>query len=180
MIEQIETKIIERLQARWATNGGATALAMFDVGKDFEDVLTNAALSIATEKIGFSRKSEGFEVKIQIAVYVCFKDVGSSKGRRTGVYPMVLGTVAILAGQDLGLEDIDELVPDGSAVEVFHENLKKRGMVGFRIPFTTAFVIDRLLDDATITKLLSEGISYHLDGNATTDAHDEVTYPEEE
>lgn len=176
MIEDIEQGIIDRLKALWPDHGGSTALNVFDIGNDFSDVVGNAAISIATESIGLSTLPDlGIKLTPQTSVYLCFKHVANAKGRRFGAYPMVLGVIGILTGQDLDL-DIDYLMPAGAAQEIYHETLKSKGLVGWKIPFTTSFDIERLGDDETAVALISEGLFYHLREDAEENGHDELSY----
>jgi Domain of unknown function (DUF1834) len=176
MIESIEQAMIGRLKDCWPEHGGATVLDTFDIGNDFSDVISNSAVSIATESIGMRALPElSLELKPTIIVYVCFKQVANAKGRRFGVYPLVLGIIGILTGQDLDLE-IDPIMPAGAAQEIFHETLKQKGMVGWKIPFTTSFDIDRLDNESVATALIAEGLSYHLDSDDVDNARDEILY----
>lgn len=179
MIDQIEQAILNRLRAHWQAHGGPVEMNVFDIGTDIKDVLKTPCVSIATERVGIRKIVSGtYELKPYIYLYICCKGVSGGKGRRLGVYPLVMGVLGILVGQELEEYDleIDPLMPEGPAVEIEHETLQKMGFITFRVGFSTTFDIEQLDSDEVAMALISEGLSYHLRSDAITDAHDEITY----
>jgi len=177
-ISEIENAILTRLKSKWSVKGGSTAVHEFDIGLDFEDILKTPAVSVTTEQIGLRHIVDmSFEIRPRLTVYMVFKNVGGPKGRRVGLYPMVLGVVGILAGQCLGLE-IDPLMPERSAQEIFHKNLKEKGLLAYKVDFSTSFDIDRF-DDEDLQRLISTSLQYYMNRESeTADLTDIVTFEE--
>ncbi|HEX2955725.1 MAG TPA: phage protein Gp37 [Chitinispirillaceae bacterium] len=178
-ITDIENAIVERMKKKWAAHGGITAVHEFDIGSDFESTLKTPAISVTTERIGLRHIVDmSFEIKPRLTIYMVFKNVGSLKGRRVGLYPMVLGAIGILAGQDLGIE-IEPLMPDGSADEIFHKNLKELGLLAYKVSFVTSFDIERINDDEDVQKLIATGLYYYMKRDSEeADATDVVNLEE--
>lgn len=175
MIEEIEAGIIDRIKDKWQRHGGITKVSTFDIASDFDTLLNPPAISVATETIGIRRIADGWELKPRISIYLAFKNVRSEKGRRQGVYPMILGTIGILAGHDLDLE-IDDLMPVGQAQEIYHEQLKQKGLIVWRVNFETSFDILRMDDDSEAVRLISEGLHYFVNNSESQNANDEISY----
>lgn len=177
VISDIENAILDRLRSKWAVKGGKTPVHEFDIGLDFEDVLKTPAISVSTEQIGLRHIVDmTFELKPRLTAYLVFKNVGGPKGRRAGLYPMVLGTIGILVGQNLNI-DIEPLMPAGSAQEIFHKGLKEKGLLAYKISFETSFDVDRF-DDETAEKLIALGNYYYLDNREGAVASDIIEFEE--
>lgn len=177
MIDEIETGIVSYLQQQWPENGGDTALTEFDINLDFEDIVKYPSVSVATERMQVRESTPGtFKMRPTISLYSVYKDVGRANIRRLAIYPMVVASMRMLAGQTLGL-DIDELIPT-SIDEVHHEKLKDMGAICFQTQFITGFTTESIDPQDAVT-LLCENLKYFLgDDNTpgTENATDIITY----
>jgi hypothetical protein len=181
-LQAIEEAVLAFLQAHWPSGAGETKVAVFDIAKDFEDILATPALSVAIERVGWRKMvglDSGYELAPETSIYLVNKNVGGPKGRRQGVYPMVLGAAGILVGQELGL-DIDPLMPVGAIEEIFHDNLKKIGCCAFKVGLRTSFDISMSDFGAAGSQLLTSGVEYYrLPAGEEADMEDEITVGEE-
>jgi hypothetical protein len=179
-ISAIEEAILARLRSRWAACGASDRIEEFAIGIDFDDILGTPAVAVTTERIAVERVVDGvFSLSPVINIYVAFKDPGKPDKRRSGIYPIVLGTLGILAGQKCGL-DIDALEP-GEISEVFHDSLKRKGCVAFRLQFSTSFDIEMDGDGEELVALMAIGVQYMRQdpSQETPDAEDEIEIPQE-
>jgi hypothetical protein len=181
-ISDIENGIIALLQERWSAAGITERVEEFNVGLDFEDIAGTPAVSLATERIGVERITDGnFKISPIVSLYIVFKNVADPAARRAGIYPLALGSMAILANQKLGL-DIDPLQPAGDMVEIFHAALKARGLIGFKLILETSFDIEMVGDGVDLIKLAAIAVHYMRQDPAIDDpdAIDEIEIPQGE
>jgi hypothetical protein len=178
MLAEIEEAIVELTREKWPDQGGTTVVNEFDIELDFERVLNTPGLAVAIETVALRRNPDGSIHFIPtISVYLVFKNVGQPAQRRRGIHPMIVGTVCILSGSDLGL-DIDPLLPI-SAGELLHEQLKAKGLIGFRLQFTSGFDVEKV-DGEDAVRLMSESISYYKESETTAPkASGTINYPEQ-
>lgn len=180
-ISDIEAGILSLLQERWTAAGIAERVEEFNVGMDFGDLLGVPAISLATENIGIERIADGnFKITPVISLYIAAKNPADPAARRAGIYPLVIGTIAILANQKLGL-DIDPLVP-GDAAEIFHAALKEKGLIGFKLAFSTSFDVEMVGDGVDLVKLAAIAANYMRQDPAQEDPDisDEIEIPQED
>jgi hypothetical protein len=174
MLAEIEESIPNILRSKWDAMGGTVVVGVFDINKDFEDIIKTPAVSVAIEYIGLNVVVDGVVTfKPNIAVYQVFKDVGKPDQRRQGVYPIVMGCIRILTGSTLDLE-IEGLEPVSSN-EIYHETLKKLGLICFKTSFKSSFN-EESMDDADVVRLLSEGLNYYKDNTDTLLVNDGVEF----
>lgn len=181
MISTIENAMLAMVRDRLASAGVTDRIEDFNVATDFEDILGTPAMSVITEQMAFELIADAtYRVSPSIAAYVVFKNPADPAARRAGVYPLVLAIAAILANRKLGL-DIKPIQP-GNAVEIFHANLKEKGLVGFKIAFTTSFDIDMVSDGEELVKLATIVANYMRQDPAQEDPDhtDEIQIPQEE
>lgn len=180
-ISDIESGMLALLQERWTAAGITERVEEFNVGMDFGDLLGVPAVSLATENIGVERIADAtFKISPAISLYIAFKNPADPAMRRAGIYPLVIGTIAILANQKLGL-DIDPLIP-GDAAEIYHAALKEKGLIGFKLTFTTSFDIEMVGDGVDLVKLAAIVANYMRQDPAQEepDMSDEIEIPQEE
>lgn len=175
----IEEKMLEHLQANTLCDGDGELVSEFDVRtSDALDTINNPpAVCIATERIGF-RKIENGTIRWTplIIVYLVFKNVSNSRDRRHGAYPMLEGIVRLLSFQDFGL-DIEPLMP-GDADEIDHRALANRGLIGFKVSFTTSFDVSKFIAQEESVRFLVSAIKYYSqrpNDDGIEDAQDTVS-----
>jgi len=155
-LKTIEEAVIARLLSKWPKG-----TAEFDIGKGFENILAkNQAISVTIERvlIGSPRTLDSlYELQPVVSVYACFKSVQPDT-RRSGVYPMVVATAALLVNKDLGLK-IEPFVPHGPIMEIYDQTLNANKMAAFKIDVRTAFDLD-ITDEETLEKLLATANDY--------------------
>ena len=176
MIAEIETGIINYLREKWPVHGSDKSINEFDINRDFDDIINTPAVSVATEKVGVrSVDDETLEIKPVISLYIALKNVSKPDQRSHSILPIVVAVLRMLHKQNVELVDIEGLQPVGCS-EVFHENLKKKGLAGWKLTFTTLFEVETI-DDADAIRLLSEGLSYYVGEEfATEHATDSIDY----
>jgi hypothetical protein len=158
----IEEKMLDHLQANALRDGTGELISEFDVRtSDALDTINNSpAVCIATESIAFRKIDEGtIRWTPLIIVYMVFKNVSNSRDRRHGAYPMLEGIIRLLSFQKLGL-DIEPLIP-GEADEIDHQALTNRGLIGFKVPFTTSFDVSKFIAQESAVRFLVSGIKYY-------------------
>jgi len=151
----LENAVIARLMPKWPKG-----TVEFDVGKGFESVLANQAISVTTEKIMFGEsglQDFAYELQPVVSVYMLFKSVQPAT-RRSGIYPIVVATAALLVGSDLGL-DIKPFAAQGPIVEIFHSALAANKMAAFRLDLLTSVTPDAG-DEETLEKLIMTANDY--------------------
>jgi hypothetical protein len=82
------------------------------------------------------------------------KNPADPEKRRQAIYPFILGIAQVLFGQTLGLE-INPLEPVGNITEIYHEVLKDRGLIGYKMVFETSYNIDMDSPDESGVRLLT-------------------------
>lgn len=159
MISNIERNALDWLQQRWPVDINEKRIAQFDIGKDFSDINQFPAVAAATESIGMRRNPDGsISFAPVISLYLVFKNVARPDQRRAGIYPIITGVVSLLSGRTLGLE-IEPLLPL-PAKEIYHNQLKEIGGIGYLLQFKTDFDIDKI-DEQQAIDLLSIAIKYY-------------------
>lgn len=177
MLGEIETGIISRLRDLWPEHGGGKNISQFDIGKDFSDINSFPAISAAIESIQPRRNADrSINLSPTVSLYLVFKSVARPDQRRAGMYPIVLGVIGLLSGSRLDL-DIEPLLPV-SADEIYHEQLKKTGSIGYRLRFKTDFDCE-LIDTGDAVNLISLGLTYYDGPTDVEMARDEITFTEE-
>jgi hypothetical protein len=175
-LTSIEEKMLEHLQANALCDGNGEPISEFDVRtSDALDTINNPpAVCIATERVAFRRIDDGtIRWTPLIIVYLVFKNVSNSRDRRHGAYPILEGIVRLLSFQTLGL-GIEPLMP-GDADEIDHRALTDRGLIGFKISFTTSFDVSKFVAEDTAVKFLTSGIKYYVQpDDGVEDAQDIV------
>jgi hypothetical protein len=134
----VEDALLARLKDRRLEDGTGLRVDEFDIQRDFDDLRTPVQVASAIEDLGLRRvTNEVFTCEFTVMLYVAFKSVRGDRARRRGTYPLVMSIIAILSGQDLGM-DIEELQP-GRAQEIFHQTLRDKGYIGWKIPLKSSF-----------------------------------------
>jgi hypothetical protein len=177
MLAALEQAIVDFAREQWPEHGGAGQVTEFDIGNDFDDIIGTPAMAVATEAIALKRNADGsINFKPTVSVYLAYKNVGKPDQRRKGISPILTGAIAILSNRTFDI-DIEPLLPL-SCSEVLHANLKSKGLIGYRLQFSTDFDADAIdIDDAQ--RLIEIGIDYY-DTNDTPAlrAADEIEYEE--
>ena len=158
----IESAMLRHLKRAALADGTGEVVAEFDARNGIEKINRTPAVCVATEAIGFSKVDEStIRWTPEIMLYVVFKNVSSAAGRRSGAYPILEGAVRLLALHRFGL-DIEPLVPGVRAEELINSELEKRGLIGFKVPFTTEFDVSKYEAEQEAVKFLISGVRYYL------------------
>lgn len=177
MLGEIETGIIARLRELWPEHGDGGNISQFDIGKDFSDINSFPSISAAIESIQPRRNADrSINLAPTISLYLVFKSVARTNLRRAGMYPIVMGVIGLLSGNRLDL-NIEPLLPV-SADEIYHDQLKKIGAIGYRLRFKTDFDCE-LIDPAAAVDLISLGLTYYDGQTDVVMAQDEISFTEE-
>ncbi len=157
----IENKMLEHIKSIGVSDGDGEMLHEFDARSGIEKINRFPAISMATEKIGFRKVDEStLEWSPTVYLYIVFKNVSGQIARRKGAYPIVEGTVMLLSFQDLDLE-IEPLEPAGDAEEITHPSLETRGLIGFKVPFKTAYDVSKYRAREEAVKLILSGVKFY-------------------
>jgi hypothetical protein len=156
---------------------GLSSIYEFDARKGLDTINRTPAICVATESVGFRQVDEcTVKWSPKVMLYMVFKNVSNEAARRRGVYPILEGVTKLLQLQTLGL-DIEPLVPGLSADEIIHAAFEQRGYIGFKIPFTTSFDVEKYEEPQEAIKLLMSGIKYFMQpDDGENDSQDIVTF----
>jgi hypothetical protein len=176
ILSRIEEKILFRLEEK------GLDVKAFEVKEERDKQITTPAALCFIES-GKATKGTTFNSrKVEVDVYVLLifkslKAIHAEKDRRRGVYPLIMGVLQYLTGQDLGLQ-ITKLRPEGFRNITNQDDIRKARMV-WQIHLKTSFEITRTDDgEATAGDLMTVGLKYFLQDpsdDGQEDAEDEVT-----
>jgi hypothetical protein len=176
ILSRIEEKILSRLEDK------GLDVKAFEIKKDRDKQITTPA-ALCFIETGKATKGTTFHSrKMEVDAYVLLifkslKAVDAEKDRRRGVYPLIMGVLQYLAGQDLDL-GIARLKPQGFRNITNQDDIGKARMV-WQIHFTTSFEVTRTDDEeAAADDLITVGMKYFLQDPADDgkeDAEDEIT-----
>ena len=167
MLTQIEENIVARLTEkltsvnRVSNDEAHSALALKMPGVD-----------VIVGDGGFVRVAQSWKITPQVFVVVTFQNLRSVADRRKGVYPILLGILALLIDNKLGLT-IDGLKPK-RLDNITDEKEASAGKIVYQLEFETGFIIEKMSDEV-IVDLLTVGLSYYANpGSDTASATDEI------
>lgn len=146
MLSDIEEAIVKQILANVQ---GAT-----EADNSPDSLMAKAPVAIAVRIVAMSFQHITMsKVKVlpTISVLIAVKNLQGYKERRAKIVPLLLGVIACLSEQSLGL-DMHDLCPE-SARELQHEQLNTAGMILYECLFKTWFVA--VLNQETAQELLS-------------------------
>lgn len=168
MLAQIEEAIVGRIRTKLGAGAGTLAVQRGAEG------IPQPAVYVSTEAGRFQAiTQQSFRQELTIFVDVIFSELSSDGERRKGVYLILSGIVQTLLLQKLDLA-IKPIVPVGWR-NTTTEEFREKGFIVYSLELATAYVVEKLDDEAAVD-LLTVGLNYYLKpGDDTADASDTVT-----
>lgn len=163
MPSAIEEGILQHLQRRGFTDGNGRPIAQFDVRKGvdgFAAVNSDTAIGVVIVPFEFEPLSNDGDVKVKFTVQIMVgvKNLREESARRKAIYPLVMGIVQTLMGEDLDL-GIDPLQPK-TAEELSSEELTSRGLIVYAITFSSSFDMDPEEDSEEKNPWIMSAVAY--------------------
>jgi len=172
MLSEIESAVLERLQAKLQEPSRASAIG--NSAKPGHTIKVEEIL-VGIESGNAKRITQDFlEIAVNLYVTLTFKNLRSEEARRKGIYPLVLATIGYLHENCLGLS-INPLNFKNFQNTTTEEQVGN-GMVHMTMLFTSSFQI-RKIDDAESDELVMLGLSYHLQpDNGEADLEGQINF----